>query len=110
MKQGKTTKLIAESEQDTFGLPVPNIGGTAITNPIPESISPSDGEAYEADGVFRDEEPLKNPIDTSEPTPYDEPVIDNEEGTENEERKSKSRRNLILLALGGLALLLVANS
>ena len=101
VRVGKTTKLIREAEKDTSGLLFPS-EAPAITNPIPEDIPTPVADMTELDYEEVDDvQPPKEPVDKIE-------IID--ETPANEEAKSRSKKNFLLLALGGLALLMVANS
>lgn len=107
IRVGKTTKLIRETEKDISGLPLlVETEDTSVKNPIPEEITETiieDETLHEEKPVLSqdDEQPPKEPLDAAE-------IITETE--ESKEQKRKNKKNFLLLALGGLALLFVANS
>lgn len=104
IRQGKTTKLIRETEKDTIGLPPQKAEEPNVKNPIPEDIT----ETVIEDETLHEEKPAVSP-DEKEAS-LDEIEITITETEESKERKRKNKKNFLLLALGGLALLFVANS
>ena len=119
IRQGKTTKLIRETEKDTIGLVVPPMADRYTNNPIEEEeIIIEETETATPTQIPLDEKipseqkPLPaDPIDPPSP-PLDNPDIPktDKDTDERKERDRKNRKNFLLLALGGLALLFVANN
>ena len=116
IRQGKTTKLIRETEKDTIGLVVPPMADRYTNNPIEEEeIIIEETEAATAQlpldkKIPSEQKPLPaDPIDPPSP-PLDNPDISKTDTDERKERDRKNRKNFLLLALGGLALLFVANN
>lgn len=117
IRQGKTTKLIRETEKDTIGLVVPPSVDRYMNKPIEEEeiIIEETVEAKSAqipldEKIPSEQKPLPaDPIDPPSP-PLDNPDIPKTDTDERKERDRKNRKNFLLLALGGLALLFVANS
>lgn len=107
IRVGKTTKLIRETEKDISGLPLlVETEDTSVKNPIPEEIT----ETIIEDETLHEEKPVLSPDDVQPPKePLDEAEIITET-EESKEQKRKNKKNFLLLALGGLALLYVANS
>lgn len=110
IRVGKTTKLIRETEKDISGLPLlMETEDTSVKNPIPEEITAPVADIIE-DETLHEEKPVLSPDDVQPPKePLDEAEIITET-EESKERKHKNKKNFLLLALGGLALLFVANS
>lgn len=108
IRVGKTTKLIRETEKDISGLPLlVETEDTSVKNPIPEEIT----ETIIEDETLHEEKPVLSPDDVQPPKePLDEAEIIITETEESKEQKRKNKKNFLLLALGGLALLFVANS
>lgn len=108
IRQGKTTKLIRETEKDISGLPLlMETEDTSVKNSIPEEIT----ETIIEDETLHEEKPVLSPDDVQPPKePLDEAEIIITETEESKEQKRKNKKNFLLLALGGLALLFVANS
>lgn len=111
IRVGKTTKLIRETEKDISGLPLlMETEDTSVKNPIPEEITAPVADIIE-DETLHEEKPVLSPDDVQPPKePLDEAEIIITETEESKERKRKNKKNFLLLALGGLALLFVANS
>lgn len=111
IRVGKTTKLIRETEKDISGLPLlMETEDTSVKNPIPEEITAPVADIIE-DETLHKEKPVLSPDDVLPPKePLDEAEIIITETEESKERKRKNKKNFLLLALGGLALLFVANS
>lgn len=111
IRQGKTTKLIRETEKDISGLPLlVETEDTSVKNPIPEEITAPVADIIE-DETLHEENPVLSPDDVQPPKEVlDETEIIITETEESKERKHKNKKNFLLLALGGLALLFVANS
>ena len=111
IRVGKTTKLIRETEKDISGLPLlMETEDTSVKNPIPEEITAPVADIIE-DETLPEEKPVLSPDDVQPPKePLDEAEIIITETEESKERKHKNKKNFLLLALGGLALLFVANS
>lgn len=116
IRVGKTTKLIRETEKDTIGLVVPPPADRYTNNPIEEEeIIIEETEAATAqlpldEKIPSEQKPLPaDPIDPPSP-PLDNPDIPKTDTDERKERDRKNRKNFLLLALGGLALLFVANN
>lgn len=111
IRVGKTTKLIRETEKDISGLPLlMETEDTSVKNPIPEEITAPVADIIE-DETLHKEKPVLSPDDVQPPKePLDEAEIIITETEESKERKRKNKKNFLLLALGGLALLFVANS
>lgn len=111
IRVGKTTKLIRETEKDISGLPLlMETEDTSVKNPIPEEITAPVADIIE-DETLHEEKPVLSPDDVQPPKePLDEAEIIITETEESKERKHKNKKNFLLLALGGLALLFVANS
>lgn len=114
MRVGKTTKLIRETEKDISGLPLlVETENTSVKNPIPEEITAPVADITEVieDEILHEEKPVLSPDDVQPPKePLDEAEIIITETEESKEQKRKNKKNFLLLALGGLALLFVANS
>ncbi len=111
IRQGKTTKLIRETEKDTIGLPPQKAEEPNVKNPIPEEITAPVADLTEIiieDETLHEEKPAVS-LDDKEAS-LDEIEITITETEESKERKRKNKKNFLLLALGGLALLYVANS
>lgn len=111
IRVGKTTKLIRETEKDISGLPLlMETEDTSVKNPIPEEITAPVADIIK-DETLHEEKPVLSPDDVQSPKePLDEAEIIITETEESKERKRKNKKNFLLLALGGLALLFVANS
>lgn len=111
IRAGKTTKLIRETEKDISGLPLlMETEDTSVKNPIPEEITAPVADIIEDETLY-EEKPVLSPDDVQPPKePLDEAEIIITETEESKERKHKNKKNFLLLALGGLALLFVANS
>lgn len=111
IRVGKTTKLIRETEKDISGLPLlMETEDTSVKNPIPEEITAPVADIIEDETLY-EEKPVLSPDDVQPPKePLDEAEIIITETEESKERKHKNKKNFLLLALGGLALLFVANS
>lgn len=111
IRVGKTTKLIRETEKDISGLPLlVETEDTSVKNPIPEEITAPVADITE-DEILHEEKPVLSPDDVQPPKePLDEAEIIITETEESKEQKRKNKKNFLLLALGGLALLYVANS
>ena len=108
IRVGKTTKLIRETEKDISGLPLlMETEDTSVKNPIPEEITAPVADIIE-DETLHEEKPAVS-LDDKEAS-LDEIEITITETEESKERKRKNKKNFLLLALGGLALLYVANS
>lgn len=114
IRQGKTTKLIRETEKDTIGLPPQKEAEPNMKNPIPEDITVPVADIAETvieDETLHEENPVPSPEEPENPKDHlDEIEIIITETEESKERKRKNKKNFLLLALGGLALLFVANS
>lgn len=114
IRVGKTTKLIRETEKDISGLPLLEAEDTSVKNPIPEDITIPVADITETvieDETLHEEKPVLSPDDVQPPKePLDETEIIITETEESKEQKRKNKKNFLLLALGGLALLYVANS
>lgn len=115
IRVGKTTKLIRETEKDISGLPLlVETEDTSVKNPIPEEITAPVADITETvieDETLHEEKPVLSPDDVQPPKePLDETEIIITETEESKEQKRKNKKNFLLLALGGLALLFVANS
>lgn len=111
IRVGKTTKLIRETEKDISGLPLlMETEDTSVKNPIPEEITAPVADIIEDETLY-EEKPVLSPDDEQPPKePLDEAEIIITETEESKEQKRKNKKNFLLLALGGLALLYVANS
>lgn len=113
VRVGKTTKLIRETEKDISGLPLlMETEDTSVKNPISEEITAPVADITEVieDETLQEEKPVLSPDDVQPPKePLDEAEIITET-EESKEQKRKNKKNFLLLALGGLALLFVANS
>ena len=115
IRVGKTTKLIRETEKDISGLPLlMETEDTSVKNPIPEEITAPVADITETiieDETLHEEKPVLSPDDVQPPKePLDEAEIIITKTEESKEQKHKNKKNFLLLALGGLALLFVVNS
>ena len=114
IRVGKTTKLIRETEKDISGLPLlMETEDTSVKNPIPEEITAPVADITETvieDETLHEEKPAVSPDVQPPKEPLDEIEIIITETEESKEQKRKNKKNFLLLALGGLALLFVANS
>lgn len=118
VRVGKTTKLIRETEKDTIGLVVSPPADRYMNKPIEEeeiiieeTVEAKPTQIPLDEKIPSEPKPLPtDPIDPPSP-PLDNPDIPKtDKPDERKEQKRKNRKNFLLLALGGLALLFVANN